>query len=50
MYLANWEAVFLFLDLVTIFLCRSNDRGSPPAAQIPRSRRVQPLVGLRGGV
>src|SRR5438046_1411000 len=29
MYLANWEAVFLFLDLVTMFLCRSNVRASP---------------------
>lgn len=46
MYLANWEAVFLFFDVVTMFLCRSNASVHRRAAHDGTGRRpVQRDVG-----
>ena len=52
MYLANWEeTVFLFFNVVTMFLCRSNVRLQPrrlmitPASAASRVRRLCHATG-----
>jgi hypothetical protein len=46
MYLANWEAVFFFFDVVTTFLCRSNARLQRRRLRIaPAAVGCKPMLG-----